>query len=184
MGQNSCTAGYRARANHLGAFVWGSSSSSTDSTASYNNYTFTARCAGGARFYTAQTGTTTGVQLSAGGGSWSSLCDVRQKRLHGDVNTSDVLQKISRLPLHLWSYKSQDESIKHIGPTAQDFYATFGLGESDTTINTLDPDGISLAAIQELAKQNLKLEGELNALRAQIQSLLAKDEQTQVIKEK
>jgi hypothetical protein len=112
------------------------------------------------------------------------LCDVRQKRLHGNVNTSDILQKISALPLHRWSYKTQEESIQHIGPTAQDFYAAFHLGESDTTINTLDPDGIALAAIQELAKQVSELRTENEEQRKQIQSLLAKDEQTQLTTEK
>jgi hypothetical protein len=175
----SFAAGRRARVNasHTGAFVWSSTSSGSDSTASFAAFSFTARCAGGARFYTTQTGTATGVELSAGGGSWNNLCDVRQKRLHGDVNTADVLSKIAQLPLHRWSYKTQDESIQHIGPTAQDFYAAFHLGESDTTINTLDPDGIALAAIQELQKQNAELKSENEAIRAELSELknLVKD---------
>jgi hypothetical protein len=175
----SLAAGYRARANHFGAFVWGASTSSTDSTASFNNYSFTARCANGARFYTAQTGTATGVQLSEGGGSWSSLCDARQKRFHGEVNTADVLQKVSALPLHRWSYKTQDESIQHIGPTAQDFRALFQLGESDTTINTLDPDGVALAAIQELAKENTELKARLSQLETQLQTHIAGEQKAQ-----
>jgi hypothetical protein len=173
VGDYSFAGGYRGRANHIGSFVWGSSSSSTDSTASFASYSFAARCAGGARFYTAQTGTATGVGLSAGGGAWSNLCDVRQKRLHGEVNTSDVLSKVAQLPLHRWSYKTQEESIQHIGPTAQDFYAAFRVGESDTTINTLDPDGIALTAIQELAKKVAELEdvkARLAALEARLQT--------------
>jgi hypothetical protein len=178
-GQQSFAAGYRARANHYGAFVWGSSTSNTDSTASFGNLTFTVRCVGGARFYTANTGTSTGVELSAGGGSWSNLCDVRQKRLHGEVNTADILAKIAQLPLHRWSYKTQDESIQHIGPTAQDFYAAFSLGESDTTINTLDPDGIALAAIQELKIRTDEIEQlkkELNDLRHLVEQMAAKQQ--------
>ncbi len=33
---------------------------------------------------------------------------------------------------------------------AQDFYAAFGLGNSDTHIGTVDADGVALAAIQGL----------------------------------
>ena len=33
---------------------------------------------------------------------------------------------------------------------AQDFYATFGLGSDDKSISTIDPAGVSLAAIQGL----------------------------------
>jgi hypothetical protein len=37
-----------------------------------------------------------------------------------------------------------------MGPVAQDLYAAFGLGDSDTSISTVDADGVALAAIQEL----------------------------------
>ncbi len=33
---------------------------------------------------------------------------------------------------------------------AQDFHAAFGLGVSDKLIDTIDPDGVALAAIQGL----------------------------------
>ena len=34
------------------------------------------------------------------------------------------------------------------GPMAQDFYAAFGLGNSDKSIGLLDASGVALAAIQ------------------------------------
>jgi len=37
-----------------------------------------------------------------------------------------------------------------MGPVAQDFSAAFGLGESERYINTIDADGVALAAIQGL----------------------------------
>lgn len=71
--------------------------------------------------------------------------------------------------------KAQAQSIQHLGPTAQDFYAAFGLGESDTTITTTDIDGVNLLAIQALerrtreqAKQIEVLQAEITALRAEI----------------
>jgi hypothetical protein len=153
VGGNSFAAGFRARANHDGAFVWGSSTSNSDSTASFGLNTFTVRCANGARFYTLQTGTTTGVQLAAGGGSWSSLSDKNRKENFQKVDTKKILDKVSQLEVSEWNYKSQASKIRHMGPMAQDFYRLFGLGESDTTITQIDPDGVMLAAIQELAKE-------------------------------
>ena len=156
-GNYSFAAGRNVNDTNVGSFVWGSSSTGS-TTSSASNYTVTFRCENGARFYTHASNTTTGVNLPAGGGAWANLCDVNQKNLHDGVNTTEVLQGVASLPLHRWSYKSQDESIQHIGPTAQDFYAAFGLGDNNTTISTLDPDGIALAAIQELAKRLKSLE--------------------------
>ena len=54
-----------------------------------------------------------------------------------------------------WNYKTQDVSIQHIGPMAQDFNTAFGVGEPDKAgerkyINSLDVDGVALASIQGL----------------------------------
>jgi predicted RNase H-like nuclease (RuvC/YqgF family) len=41
--------------------------------------------------------------------------------------------------------------VRHLGPTAQDFHAAFGLGGADNThIATVDADGVALAAAQAL----------------------------------
>ncbi len=62
-----------------------------------------------------------------------------------------------------WNYRHQDDSVKHIGPYAEDFHAAFGLhGESNRTISSQDLDGVALAAIQGL---NLKLTQELADVR-------------------
>jgi hypothetical protein len=68
---------------------------------------------------------------------------------------------VSQLPIKQWSYKSQDASIEHIGPMAQDFWNAFHLGEDCLGISTIDPDGIALAAIQELAKRLASVENRL-----------------------
>ena len=166
--------GYRARARHSGSFVWGSSNSPTDSTASFNNYSVTFRCANGARFYTAHTGTTTGVSLAAGGGSWSSLSDSSQKENLHEVNTTDILTKLEQLKITEWNYKSQDQQIRHLGPMAQDFRNAFGLGESSTSITTVDADGVLFAAVQELAKENERLKQALREQAENFEQRLAK----------
>ena len=60
-------------------------------------------------------------------------------------------------------------------PMAQDFYAAFGLGGSDTTITGVDPDGVALAAIQglnEKLEQNVQQkETEITELRTRLEKL-------------
>jgi hypothetical protein len=75
-----------------------------------------------------------------------------------------------------------------MGPTAQDFYAVFGLGEDDEYISSVDADGVALAAIQglyqivrdkdaqiEAQQQRIKeMDAELAAQRNQLASLEAR----------
>ena len=107
----------------------------------------------------------TGVTMAAGAGAWSSLSDRNVKTGIVAINALDVLARVSELPLSTWSYIAQGEGIRHMGPMAQDFRAAFGLGESETSISTIDADGVALAAIQGL---NAKLEAENEALRARL----------------
>ena len=64
-------------------------------------------------------------------------------------------------PLSDWNYTTQDSTIRHIGPVAQDFYAAFGTGDSERYITTVDADGVALAAIQGL---NHALTGKRNRI--------------------
>ncbi len=89
------------------------------------------------------------------------------------MNTGDVLSKVLQLPIERWSYKTQDEKVHHIGPMAQDFWNAFHVGDDSLAISTIDPSGVALAAIQELAKQNQEMKSELVSLRAQLQSVAA-----------
>ena len=70
-----------------------------------------------------------------------------------DLPGEDVLSKIARMPIQEWNYKTQDAAIRHVGPTAQDFHAAFGLGENPLKINTIDADGIALAATKALEER-------------------------------
>lgn len=107
-------------------------------------------------------GETSGVNLPPGGGSWSSLSDRNAKENLEAVNPQEVLEKVAALPLATWNYKSQEPSIRHLGPMAQDFRAAFSLGESETGITSIDADGVALAAIQGLNQKMEELKSELN----------------------
>ncbi len=55
-----------------------------------------------------------------------------------------------------------------MGPMAQDFHAAFGLGVSDKMIDTVDPDGVALAAIQGLHAEIAEVRAEMEAMRGQM----------------
>jgi hypothetical protein len=74
----------------------------------------------------------------------------------------------------MWNYKSEDATVRHIGPTAQDFYAAFGLGGDDRSISTIDPSGVALAAIQELYRENKQLRERVEKLEAAVQALVTR----------
>jgi hypothetical protein len=114
-----------------------------------------------------------GVYIAAGGSGWNSLSDRNVKENFTDINARDVLEKIAQMPISTWNYKSQKQSIRHIGPMAQDFHAAFAVGEDDKHINNLDEEGVALAAIQGL---NQKLE-EARAENAELKARLDKLEQ-------
>jgi hypothetical protein len=101
------------------------------------------------------------------GSSWINASDRRLKQDFAPVDAQAVLEKVAALPLQQWSYKAQPDQ-KHLGPVAQDFRAAFGLGADDTSIATVDADGVALAAIQGL---NAKLEQQLQQKDAEIRAL-------------
>jgi hypothetical protein len=99
------------------------------------------------------------------------LSDASAKEHFRDLDGDDVLSKIARMPIQEWSYKSQDASIRHVGPTAQDFHDAFGLGEDPLRISTIDADGIALAGVKALALENETLKSELAALKDRLAAL-------------
>lgn len=81
-----------------------------------------------------------------------------------DLNRSEVLEKLMTLPVTQWQYK-QDGS-QHYGPVAEDFQATFGLGDG-THISTVDSAGVTMAALQGLYEMVQGKETEIKVLKAE-----------------
>ncbi|MDX1999909.1 MAG: tail fiber domain-containing protein [Thermoanaerobaculia bacterium] len=90
-----------------------------------------------------------------------------------EVDSSDVLARVRRLPVATWSWQNE-EGVRHLGPMAQDFKAAFGLGETDTGIAPLDMAGVSLAAVKALAQDLESKNAEIEALKAQNAELAAR----------
>ena len=107
---------------------------------------FSVRAAGGARFYS-----------------------------NGSATTGVLLARLSDVPISTWSYRGQD-GVRHMGPMAQDFYAAFALGLGEKTIDTVDPDGVALAAIQGLNALVREQHDQIAALEARVAELERKRE--------
>jgi trimeric autotransporter adhesin len=147
-GEGSFAAGTKAKALQDGCFVWGDTLN--DNVECNTPDAFVARARGGFSLITAGTaGAYTGATLPAGAGAWTTLSDVNVKTAFQNVDVRRVLEQVIRMPITTWQYKAQ-QGIRHIGPTAQAFAASFGLGETDKGISTVDADGVAFAAIQGL----------------------------------
>jgi hypothetical protein len=172
-GDYSLVFGYEANSNNKrGSFVYADPSSNIPTNSTADNQ-FMVRASGGVIFYT-NAGQTTGVSLAAGSGSWSSVSDKNKKENFKKEDPESVLNMLRILDVYSWNYKSQAASIRHVGPFAQDFYSLFKFGESDTTITTVDVDGINLLAIQALTKKTEELKRkaeEIEILKAHVERL-------------
>jgi hypothetical protein len=112
---------------------------------------------------------------------FASACPLSDWNLKSDftpVATDALLDALTSLPLSKWRYKSDPPEVLHIGPMAQDFKATFGVGADDRHIFQIDAEGVSFAAIQALAHRletvmasQRSLERENADLRARMQQL-------------
>lgn len=101
--------------------------------------------------------------------------DKNAKKNFSSVNTLEILDNLANMPIHSWNYKDDTSGERHIGPTAQDFHAAFGLnGDDDIHISSIDLQGVALAAIQGLNEKNEKLKAENAQLHANLANLEAR----------
>ena len=160
-------------ASHVGSFIYGDNSNPANPAQNTADNQFLVAASGGVYFFTNPT-RTTGAGLSPGNGSWTNLSDRNAKTSVQPVDSREVLKKVASLPLNTWQYKAQDAKYRHMGPMAQDFYAAFQLGESDKGIDTVDADGVALAAIQGLHAELTEKDREIAALRLEMTSSRSK----------
>lgn len=121
------------------------------------------------------------VNATCDGDSWINASDRNLKENFEPADSQEVLARLTALPIHRWSYTNSPDA-RHLGPTAQDFHAAFGLGDDDKTIATVDSGGVALAAIQGLNQrlteelkrrdvENAELKQELRELKRLVGSL-------------
>jgi hypothetical protein len=155
-GNYSITMGWYANTNKKkGSFVYADNSSTTATLSTADNQ-FMVRASGGVNFFS-NSDLTAGVSLPPGGGSWASVSDRNKKENFKKVDMEKILKGIEAIEVTSWNYKTQASTVRHIGPMAQDFYKLFNFGESDTTITSIDIDGINLIALKALALKTNEL---------------------------
>jgi hypothetical protein len=91
------------------------------------------------------------------------------------IDPVDMLARVRELPITTWNYTTDDPAIRHIGPMAQDFAASFGVGADDRYIHLIDGQGVALAAIQGLAAELERLRSENATLAARLAALEGDD---------
>ncbi len=173
-GNYSFASGRRAKANNPGCFVWGDSTNA-DVTCSNDNRTIF-RSSGGYYIYT-NASLTSGMFLSGGGSAWNAVSNRALKENFAPVDTRRLLARLAQIEITTWNYRSQEPAIRHIGPMADEFNALVdGLGgEGKDYINSLDADGVALAAIQGLYGLVQEKDAEIAAMEAEIADLRAEN---------
>lgn len=195
-GAASVALGYHAHTNaRQGSFVF-SDRSSVDTLRAGVNHSANWRVSGGFRIFTisnlsegvtiqsgasvsnwgqanAVISTSTGALLTTGG-VWTNASDRNRKHGFMRVDGEDVLRSLRSVPITRWTYNNEAEQVHHIGPMAQDFYATFGLGSDDKSIGTVDADGVALAAVKGLDARTVTQSSRINALEKENADLKAR----------
>jgi hypothetical protein len=170
-GNNTVAIGGLVNAVHNGAVIISDSSTILIPFETDASYEFAVRGVGGIRLRTNQSAST-GCNLAAGSGTWACTSDRHAKENFAEIDPEYVLTQVAQMPITTWEFIGTD--TRHIGPVAQDFYAAFGLGEGDTTISSVDIDGVSLAAIQGLYTRVTTLQAENDALQQQLSDFEAR----------
>ena len=83
-------------------------------------------------------------------GRVTELSNVHAKQDFAAVDGQQVLLRLRGVPILTWRYRTDASGVRHMGPTAQDFFAAYGLGQDEQHIAPLDANGVTLAAVQQL----------------------------------
>ena len=83
-------------------------------------------------------------------GTFSNPSSRELKEGFAPLDPSTMLKKFAQLPINEWSYKSDKQKLRHVGPTVEDFQNAFGLGTEGQHIFPMDVQGVTMAAVQGL----------------------------------
>ncbi len=114
-----------------------------------------------------------GAHVTAGG-TWTNASSRQLKTGFIPADGQTLLETLAALPITTWSYRAEDPAVRHLGPTAEDFYAAFQLGRDNGAITTVDADGVALTAIQALHRLNQTQQAQLASQQQQIERLEAR----------
>jgi hypothetical protein len=101
----------------------------------------------------------TGLLEADGGCTGCTMTSDRNLKANfSAINPRFVLNRLAAIPIRAWNYKSDEPTVRHIGPTAQDFRTAFNLGVDDKHIDMVDANGVTMAAVQGLYQMMLEKE--------------------------
>ncbi len=104
-------------------------------------------------------------------GTVNGISDVHSKTGFVPVDSSKILEAVARLAITEWSLLNDNDGTRHVGPTAQDFRAAFGLGGDERHITLSDMSGITLAAIKGLLVELEDRDREIDDLNQRLRKL-------------
>ena len=145
-GDNSFAAGTRAKALHNYSFVWNGSPTNDSNSDSVGD--FVVYAPSHVRMYAGAYGSG-GCILTVGVSGWACSSDRNLKTDIRPIDPISILLRVAAMPVSSWTMKEMP-GLRQIGPMAQDFFAAFHLGGTDTMITTTDAQGVAFAAIQGL----------------------------------
>jgi hypothetical protein len=106
---------------------------------------------------------------------WANSSARALKERFALADAQAVLASLAELPISTWNYRAEGAAVRHMGPTAEDFYAAFGLGDDTASIGTIDADGVALAAIQGLVERVQAQDARIADLEARLAALEKSD---------
>ena len=163
-GQGSVALGTAITAGENGSFAFGDGSESFQPDVDENS--FVVRAFGGVDL---NTGAGVGCNLPGGQGAWVCTSSRLAKEGFTSVDGESVLARLAGIEIQQWRYRNT--GVLHLGPTAEDFRAAFGLGADSTGIATVDADGVALRAIQALERRTAALQEQNGELRRRLEAL-------------
>lgn len=107
------------------------------------------------------------------GGTITQLSSRHSKENLVAVAGSALLAQLRQLDLWTWNYRTSDQSDRHMGPVAEDFYRTFRLGRDERSVAPADMAGVALAASQALTAEIDQRDRHISELEARIAKLEA-----------
>jgi len=177
-GEATVPGGRRGAATNNNSFVWNddteyhsipsgsdglnSATAVSGETATGAN-TFSVSATGGVRFITGGSAVT---YIDGGSTGWSQTSTRSAKTNIDPVDPEAILDGVTEMEVATWEYKDDDgegAGTRHVGPMAEDFHEVVDVGTSDDHINSINADGVALAAIQGLSKTLDETQADLEA---------------------
>ncbi|RYU93052.1 tail fiber domain-containing protein [Emticicia agri] len=184
-GNHSKAMGYRMDTNHKKGAVMIGDYSSGDQGTTFAELPdqFVARFNQGYYLMTSGNQFRTGISIGRLQSDWNTISDSTRKEKFVKADGREFLQKLRQLRLGSWNYKHAESTQpqRFYGPMAQEIYAAFGKDEwgtigNDTTVSTLNMDGLLFIFSQTLEQQTHELQAENNKLRSILKHLYARME--------